>query len=514
MKKAFLFFLCLSVKVVQGAPPTVAIDFLGRQWKIENIYSKVTKLVREPMDINVNNVHGFPVWGSCSEVGREVVVTATRGNKSVSKGILCEPCVDSLMRKSSHTNIPPCEDKGQWVTSLDLTSLTPILPWDKVPRFPHPTLNHHHVIPGVTSEFALGDEIVFTAVHTNAAQERAQNSFTFQAGFYFYCPEGFIPVPYRPYEGAPSDMGYSFCVSKYEMTASASYPLEAISKGNNGLPLQLPYEEALSRCQDLGGSFDLLRNWDWQLVARNVELVGSNWSGGAVGSGGVYKGHHKGNHRDHEGDPQKRWLDAPFEAYSDDSQGCRGPYRSNQCLESADPHSPTIQRRTLTLSNGHVIWDLAGNTLEWIKERIIKDNFPRNPLKRIDRVSMANVATYDDWMPVLLLGSHLTHGVRFMDSAKSRVHLRINPIQMQTPRILFGPHGDYSDLPGDQGLGKGWLTYHRQSLNLVRGGGTRGESGLFSISIRAHEMPENRYGFRCTYRLAPSFRGEDASREY
>ena len=82
----------------------------------------------------------------------------------------------------------------------------------------------------------------------------------------------------------------------------------------------------------------LMTENEWLTIAQNVINVSSNWSGGSVGSGYLYSGHN-------DGTPSN-----PIAASTNDSDGY---YLTG--------NSSGNQRRTLTLSNGEVIWDLAGN---------------------------------------------------------------------------------------------------------------------------------------------------------
>lgn len=78
-------------------------------------------------------------------------------------------------------------------------------------------------------------------------------------------------------------------------------------------------------------------------IAANVLSVPSNWSGGSVGNGFIYSGHN-------DGTPNI------LAASTNDSDGYYGTGNT----------SPSNQRRTLTLTNGEVIWDFAGNVGEFV----------------------------------------------------------------------------------------------------------------------------------------------------
>lgn len=87
----------------------------------------------------------------------------------------------------------------------------------------------------------------------------------------------------------------------------------------------------------------LITEAEFMTIAQNVLSVASNWSGGSVGSGFIYSGHNDGS---------------PYNALAADSNDANG-------YSGTGNSSPSNQRRTLTLTNGEVIWDLVGNVWEW-----------------------------------------------------------------------------------------------------------------------------------------------------
>jgi hypothetical protein len=91
----------------------------------------------------------------------------------------------------------------------------------------------------------------------------------------------------------------------------------------------------------------LLTEPEYMTIAQNVLNVASNWSGGAVGSGYIYSGHND---------------NVPANALAPDSSDSNG--------YSGETNQGGNQRRTLTLSNGQVIWDLAGNVYGWTNATI------------------------------------------------------------------------------------------------------------------------------------------------
>jgi hypothetical protein len=85
-----------------------------------------------------------------------------------------------------------------------------------------------------------------------------------------------------------------------------------------------------------------------------MEGVASNWTEESVGSGGLWRGH------------SDNGPATALEANTDDSLGYTGTGQS----------APSIERRTYTLSNGQVIWDLSGDVLEWMNDTIKANEKP------------------------------------------------------------------------------------------------------------------------------------------
>jgi hypothetical protein len=152
------------------------------------------------------------------------------------------------------------------------------------------------------------------------------------------CPSGYVLVP------GDSNFGTSdFCVMKYEAKQGSNSKVVSTASGTPWVSIS--WYGAKEACRRSGGH--LITNAEWMTIARDVEGVASNWSEGSVGSGYIYSGHN-------DGSPNNSLA-----ASSDDGDGYFGTGNS----------SPSNQRRTLTLSNGEVIWDLAGNVWQWVDEQ-------------------------------------------------------------------------------------------------------------------------------------------------
>lgn len=157
------------------------------------------------------------------------------------------------------------------------------------------------------------------------------------------CPTGFIAVPGNSSLG--TDGG--FCVMKYEAknvggiatSQAASTPWVSISQ-----------TDAITTSQAACSGCHLVTEPEWMTIAANVLSVPSNWSGGSVGDGFIYGGHGDGT------------PNGTLAANASDANGYSGT--GNSASSGAN------QRRTLTLTNGQVIWDMAGNVGEWTNATI------------------------------------------------------------------------------------------------------------------------------------------------
>ena len=152
------------------------------------------------------------------------------------------------------------------------------------------------------------------------------------------CPTGFIVVP-----GSATYGTVDFCTMKY--AASQSSATVPISQAGSTPWVSISQTNAIAYAPNVAGctGCHLITEAEFMTIAQNVLSVASNWSGGSVGSGFIYSGHND---------------NAPSNALAADSNDANG-------YSGTGNSSPSNQRRTLTLTNGEVIWDLAGNVWEW-----------------------------------------------------------------------------------------------------------------------------------------------------
>ena len=141
---------------------------------------------------------------------------------------------------------------------------------------------------------------------------------------------------------SPADGSYQVYQNNYNTTSSpcvASHNKQ-ITSASNGYPIaDINQTDAASYCASVGAH--LITNAEWQTIAWDAEGVASNWSGGTMPRGNSNSG----------------------AAQSDSSVYGTG-------------YSDFLHLRTLTLSNGQVIWDMAGNVWQWTNDTILGTQKP------------------------------------------------------------------------------------------------------------------------------------------
>lgn len=161
------------------------------------------------------------------------------------------------------------------------------------------------------------------------------------------CPSNYVKVLGDSQYGLPD-----FCVMKYEAKNISGV---ASSQASN-TPWSLNQAGAITACRALGTGYDLISNPQWMALAGSAAALASNWSGGAVGSGTLYSGHN-------DGSPAMSCA-----ASSDDSL-----YFVESSCTAMGTGDSNDQKRIFNLSNGQVIWDLAGNMAESVNYVNISD---------------------------------------------------------------------------------------------------------------------------------------------
>jgi hypothetical protein len=269
------------------------------------------------------------------------------------------------------------------------------------------------------------------------------------------CPTNYVKV------AANATLGTSeFCVAKYEIKNSGGNI--AVSEAQ-GLPwVDIPRDTsngvtgAIARCQELStasAKYDLISNAQWQALAREIETAQSspgvylNWSNNST-SGTNYM------NRGHSDNSPGNAL-----AASTDNDPCSGTGNTN-CATSS--HADFNQKRTHTLKSGEIIWDVAGNVYEWVKDN-----------NNASQGSDSYVST-NSWISEV--------------------------------RLKFGPEGNYSTNNSGEYGGLGYGRLNSSAGTVVRGGDWNNDAwtGVFAAGL--HVGPTliwYEVGFRCVLLLEP-----------
>jgi hypothetical protein len=201
----------------------------------------------------------------------------------------------------------------------------------------------------------------------------------------------------------------------------------------------------------LGAGYDLISNAQWQAVAREIELAQTagvylNWSNGSTSGANALN-------RGHSDNGPSNGLAASL-----DSDPCFGTGQAS-CANNA--HPDFTQKRTHTLSSGEVVWDVAGNVVDWVKQDIALGP----PYEGVD-----DYTSQQPW----------TSGLNHPE--------------------MWGPFGNYSAKNSGEygGLGYGVLEWSDGAV--YRGGAFNGGtfSGVFSAYLATSPLfSHSVIGFRC-----------------
>lgn len=275
-----------------------------------------------------------------------------------------------------------------------------------------------------------------------------------------------------------------FCVAKYEPNGTTAKPI----KGAPPTPAQsLPDAELF--CSRNGSSYGLISNEEYQRVARDIESVGWNWSGGEPGVGILSGGN------TYEGNTNSKMLPS-----DDDENPCSGIYNQTNCsLEEWSKY-----RRVHKLDSGDYIWDLSGNLDEWVSGAF-------------------DYANYQSYNPsALKCDSAETYGFEGQTHNVCRIQIsEIDAVQAPKYKEDFGPTNDYSGLFSTAtrswgGIGIMTVPQASGSTWITRGGawdtevfswsepvGPLWRGGIFSVRWRVPVVIQGELGAiaRCVYRM-------------
>ncbi|WP_413577610.1 hypothetical protein ACLVWU_04305 [Bdellovibrio sp. HCB290] len=172
------------------------------------------------------------------------------------------------------------------------------------------------------------------------------------------CPLNYVLVP-----GENGTLQNEFCIAKYEMKIlgdddgyqTYNPALVADSRPTGTAWRQITMPQMLNRCQALGAGYDLVSNLQWNVIARNIAGVASNWNGNAVGSGQLNQGNRSsGDQEPADADDNYACANLPSFTYPGATATCSDSVWNNL-------------KRTHKLSNGSVLWDFSGGAWEGVK---------------------------------------------------------------------------------------------------------------------------------------------------
>ena len=216
------------------------------------------------------------------------------------------------------------DDKGSAITSC---VTTPVLPAGIAIAPSSCVINGNPSAPFAPTTYSV--------VATNANGSSTPATITLAA-----CPTHYSIVP------ANSNLGVStFCVAQFEMKLISSV---ATSQPALTPWVNITQANAKTACTALGANYDLISNPEWMTIAYEIEKTASNWSSGVVGVGMLNRGHSDDN---------------PSSALA--VANTNDPYIGTGNNSGQAAGSGWEQKRAHTLSNGQVLWDFAGNVIEW-----------------------------------------------------------------------------------------------------------------------------------------------------
>ena len=266
-------------------------------------------------------------------------------------------------------------------------------------------------------------------------------------------PGEWVLVPGSSYFGI-SD----FCVMKWEAKAYNTSSGEYIPDGGASLTsnwadlseiqphsveeatawVNVGFFYAYDACKTLGDNFNLITNRQWMTIARNIESNRHNWNSTEVGNGWIPRGY------------------------------------TSAALNGTDPRSG-IERRTLLLSNGGEIWDMAGGRYEYVDAN-------ENGTFVSGHANICDESSFSGWFQ--------------FDACTTTSHPLYRKNNAPDTRYEIGPIGNYNS---SYGIG----SLHQTSIwqeNIVMFRARSGQAGIYSVHLVEGGTGGNIHnGFRCTY---------------
>jgi len=200
---------------------------------------------------------------------------------------------------------------------------------------------------------------------------------------------------YGTYKNSGAGCACASANSKNIVSVASGFPIAYIAQDDSTV------NDAKSYCESNG--WHLITNNEWMTIARNAEKMGSNWCdsngtncGFSPGQSGkiLAAGHNDSNNEAAAGGD----TSSAIIATTDDSLACYGTTTggTNACGGAGS------QKRTLTLSNGEVVWDMGGNVWKWTDDTIMGADKPvgnTGAWVEWDAVTSFGTLTYDKLRP-------------------------------------------------------------------------------------------------------------------
>lgn len=151
-----------------------------------------------------------------------------------------------------------------------------------------------------------------------------------------------------------------------------------VNTGNHWVEIQaFEKSDAINKSIAACDGCHLITDAEWLTIAQNIASVPSNWPYGIVGTGYIFSGHN-------DNSPAN-----PLVASLDDNNGYY-----------ATGNTSGNQKRTLTLTNGEVIWDFAGNVSEYTSNQASSLSQPGKASQTAYEWTQWDVVTNIGSMPV------------------------------------------------------------------------------------------------------------------
>jgi formylglycine-generating enzyme required for sulfatase activity len=209
------------------------------------------------------------------------------------------------------------------------------------------------------------------------------------------CPAGYVLVP-----ALSGYTAFDFCVAKYEMKDDGG-----VARSQPAGPpwVNISRDDAMDKCQALGPGYDLISVDQWQSVARSIADTAVNWSSGMAYVGELNTGNSDGS---------------PGHAIAADIDD------NNACAGTGETCSATVwnsQRRTHTLSNGSVVWDLAGNVWDLVRDTNVASQGPGGFIATFNTGDARQVRFGHDQFCPAAAAPHCGFGWGYMDNAAGSI---------------------------------------------------------------------------------------------